>query len=301
MVATIAHMSSMYTYIPHEYYEIPTNEPDIDGITPDTGGLWWNPGKLFGGVGSDLVDRFQFHHLSLANDPNGGEELNHAEYDDPERPGGLDITFTADKTISVLWALAEADIRLQIECALHDAVLNALEDPIVSYCSFASLVVPGKVSVLVPGTLIGALFPRGNDVWGNPHLHTRCVLFNCVRCHDVDQYEESERQDLRRWAQAVEEYRIGDPISPSQMQLGLWGNLAEDAINKWTKAAGAVFRACLASNLQTRLGLTMEQYGRDRAFTRIAGIPQRLVDLWSGPSPARDAENTPDGEPTPTL
>ena len=46
-------------------------------------------------------------------------------------------------------------------------------------------------------------------------------------------------------------------------------------------AAGAAYRNALAWNLRTRLGIGMEQYGPDCAFTRIAGMPEALVTHWS--------------------
>ena len=47
------------------------------------------------------------------------------------------------------------------------------------------------------------------------------------------------------------------------------------------KAAGAVYRNTLAWNLQERLGIRMEQYGKDGEFTRVAGMPGDLIGHWS--------------------
>ena len=47
------------------------------------------------------------------------------------------------------------------------------------------------------------------------------------------------------------------------------------------KAAGALYRNALARTLQARLGLRMEQYGKDGEFTRIAGMPEDLTGHWS--------------------
>ena len=47
------------------------------------------------------------------------------------------------------------------------------------------------------------------------------------------------------------------------------------------KAAGAVYRNTLAWSLRERLGIRMEQYGKDGEFTRIAGIPENLAEHWS--------------------
>ena len=44
---------------------------------------------------------------------------------------------------------------------------------------------------------------------------------------------------------------------------------------------GALFRAYLAWNLQQHLGVAMEQYGPNGAYTRIPGMPEDLLSFWS--------------------
>ena len=43
----------------------------------------------------------------------------------------------------------------------------------------------------------------------------------------------------------------------------------------------SVYRNALAWSLQERLGIRMEQYGKDGAFTRITGMPGDLIGHWS--------------------
>ena len=47
------------------------------------------------------------------------------------------------------------------------------------------------------------------------------------------------------------------------------------------KAAGAVYRNAMAWSLQERLGIRMEQYGKDGEFTRVSGMPGDLIGHWS--------------------
>ena len=49
----------------------------------------------------------------------------------------------------------------------------------------------------------------------------------------------------------------------------------------WKKAAGAMFRANLAWDLQQSLGVKMERYGPNAGFTRIEGMPEDLLGYWS--------------------
>ena len=62
---------------------------------------------------------------------------------------------------------------------------------------------------------------------------------------------------------------------------GRWRALHQHPVYGWVKAAGAVYRNALAWNLQQRLGLPIEQYGRDGEFTRIVGVPEDLAAHWS--------------------
>ena len=65
------------------------------------------------------------------------------------------------------------------------------------------------------------------------------------------------------------------------MRDGKYRALHQHPVYTWMKAAGAVYRNALAWSLQERLGIRMEQYGKDGEFTRIAGIPEDLIGHWS--------------------
>ena len=62
---------------------------------------------------------------------------------------------------------------------------------------------------------------------------------------------------------------------------GKYRALHQHPVYTWMKAAGAVYRNTLAWSLQERLGIRMEQYGKDGEFTRIAGMPEDLIGHWS--------------------
>ena len=62
---------------------------------------------------------------------------------------------------------------------------------------------------------------------------------------------------------------------------GKYRALHQHPVYGWMKAAGAVYRNALAWSLQERLGIRMEQYGKDGEFTRIAGMPEDLTGHWS--------------------
>ena len=91
------------------------------------------------------------------------------------------------------------------------------------------------------------MFQHGTSRDNDPQLHTHCVIFNAARTHRDGKYRA----------------------------------LHQHPVYTWMKAAGAVYRNTLAWSLQERLGIRMEQYGKDGEFTRIAGIPDDLIGHWS--------------------
>ena len=157
------------------------------------------------------------------------------------------MTFSADKSVSALWAIADPELRGEIELAHNDAARVALEETVFRHCGWTRIRNrDGQIQVL-PADIAVAMFQHGTSRDNDPQLHTHCVIFNAARTHED----------------------------------GRWRAMHQHPVYGWVKAAGAVYRNTLAWNLQQQLGLPMEQYGRDGEFTRIAGVPEDLAAHWS--------------------
>ena len=104
----------------------------------------------------------------------------------------------------------------------------------------------GDIEVL-PADISAAMFQHGTSRDNDPQLHTHCVIFNAARTHRDGKYRA----------------------------------LHQHPVYTWMKAAGAVYRNTLAWSLQERLGIRMEQYGKEGEFTHIAGLPEDLIGHWS--------------------
>lgn len=94
---------------------------------------------------------------------------------DPNRQSAWDLTFSAPKSVSVLWALAPEDIRLKIEQAHHAAVLKALT--FVEDCAGYSRRGKGGEEV-TPADLTFALFEHRTSRAQDPQLHTHSIMIN---------------------------------------------------------------------------------------------------------------------------
>ena len=244
MVATLAQAASAAYYLESQRSFRHPNEYYTAGEEPD--GVWFNPKGLFGLADGGKVDSSDFHRLYNGFAPNTGGKLTQNAGSE-RRSAGLDLTFSADKSVSALWAVADPELRAEIERAHNDAARGALEETVLRHCAYTRIRNrDGEIEVL-PADISAAMFQHGTSRDNDPQLHTHCVIFNAARTHRDGKYRA----------------------------------LHQHPVYTWMKAAGAVYRNTLAWSLQERLGIRMEQYGKDGEFTRIAGIPEDLIGHWS--------------------
>ena len=244
MVATLAQAASAAYYLESQRSFRHPNEYYTAGEEPD--GVWFNPHALFGLADAGKVDSSDFHRLYNGFAPNTGGKLTQNAGSE-RRSAGLDLTFSADKSVSALWAVADPELRSKIEKAHNDAARVALEETVLRHCAYTRIRNrDGGIEVL-PADITAGMFQHGTSRDNDPQLHTHCVIFNAARTHRDGKYRA----------------------------------LHQHPVYTWMKAAGAVYRNTLGWSLQERLGIRMEQYGKDGEFTRIAGIPEDLIGHWS--------------------
>ena len=244
MVATLAQAASAAYYLESQRSFRHPNEYYTAGEEPD--GVWFNPKGLFGLADGGKVDSSDFHRLYNGFAPSGGGKLTQNAGSE-RRSAGLDLTFSADKSVSALWAIADPELRSKIEDAHNDAARGALEETVLRHCAYTRIRNrDGEIEVL-PADISAAMFQHGTSRDNDPQLHTHCVIFNAARTHRDGKYRA----------------------------------LHQHPVYTWMKAAGAVYRNAMAWSLQERLGIRMEQYGKDGEFTRIAGMPGDLIGHWS--------------------
>jgi conjugative relaxase-like TrwC/TraI family protein len=177
---------------------------------------------------------------------------------------GTESTLSAPKSMSILMAFGDAELRQ----ATVDAQHRAVDKTIAFYEKHCAETRRGKGGkevlsaelVISRHTHFGAR-PHESD-WKqrgdheldiDPQLHTHCLIYNVCRGSD-----------------------------------GQWGTLEPSEIWRWKKAIGAMYRAELASEMQ-KLGFQIEddiRYDQDGKVTdrfwKIAGIPDELSEQMSG-------------------
>ena len=243
MVASIGQMASAEYYLESQRSFRHPNEYYTAGEEPD--GTWFNPKGLFGLQDGVKVDAGEFQRLYNGFEPAGSRKLVQRA-GNPGRSPGVDMTFSVDKSVSALWAIAEPEMRERIEAMAVASARAALEDTVLRYCSYTRVAEKG-VTRPVEADLLGATFVHGTSRENDPQLHVHCTIFNLART----------RED------------------------GKWRAHHQYPVYNWKKAAGALFRANLAWDLQQNLGVRIEQYGPNSEFTRIRGMPDDLKAFWS--------------------
>lgn len=208
------------------------------GTAPATmlGGGWEALGKS-----DSKYDRNAFTN-ALEGKNLAGETLVAGRGDGSKRVPGFDLTFSADKSISVAWAAGNEPQRRAIEAA-HDRAVKAAVEHVEQRFNLANEGKGGKEQV--SAKIAAAAFRHGTSRAQDPDLHTHVVVSNIAVKAD------------------------GKIVSLN----------AREIYNRQHEA-GAIYRAELARELQQQ-GFEIARHGRGDQFIRIAGVPKDIEDYYS--------------------
>ncbi len=196
----------------------------------------------------------QLARLFQAVHPDTGEALG-AAYNvraDADRVTGWDLTFSAPKSLSVLWALGGGEVGMAAKEA-HDAAVAASLEYLEEHAAFSRAGKAGIRQVDIEG-LLGAAFVHRTSRAGDPQLHTHVLVSGRVRCED-----------------------------------GVWRALDSRALHRELKPAGLVYHAALRAESETRLGVVWGAVDRN-GQADIVGVPKDLVEHYSKRRRAVEAE-----------
>lgn len=145
------------------------------------------PGQWFGQGAAELglqgkVEVFQLRNVFDGKSPDGTQQLvQNQKWKERERQCGWDMTFSAPKSVSVLWGMSDASTRSKIESA-HRAAVEKAVSFLESEAGITRRGAGGKT--WERAKLVFALFQHGTSRAADPQLHTHALLVNvCVR-HD---------------------------------------------------------------------------------------------------------------------
>lgn len=230
-------------------------------------GTWLGSGLagLNGGAGlrvGSVVTPVQMERLfARGEDPTTGARLGQSPHvygdGDTRRPvAGFDFTFTAPKSVSVLWALADHDTR-EVIYAAHRQTINDVIAVIERDVVKTRIGTNGIAQVDVAG-VVAAAFDHWDSRASDPNLHTHVVIANRAQGPD-----------------------------------GKWRTLDSRAIHKAAVAMSERYDTLLADHITTALGF---EWGyRERGPNRnpaheLAAVPPALIEVFSCRSQAIDEE-----------
>ncbi|MCI0538825.1 MAG: relaxase domain-containing protein [Verrucomicrobiales bacterium] len=187
---------------------------------------------------SGQVQDEQFRNLLRGFSPDGQRKL--VRNADAERRAGWDLTWSVPKSVSVSWSQAEPEMRKKIEACVRRAVSCGV-DYLEAVAGISRRGEDGYIHE--KAMLIFAAFEHSTSRALDPQLHIHTILLNVGVRFD-----------------------------------GSTGTLEPREIYRHQMAAGALFRAELAAELERQLGLRAVREGR--AF-EIVGVDRGLMEEFS--------------------
>lgn len=176
---------------------------------------------------------------------------------------GFDLTFSAPKSVSTLWGVADGGVQVLIVDAHHRAVRDVISliERDVAMTRIGAEGPRGAIAQVEIRGVIGAAFDHYDSRAADPQLHTHVVVANRVQgVHD-----------------------------------GKWRTLDSRALHSAITGLSEHYNALLTDHLANSLSLPWD--GRDRGAGRmtsweVEGVPQGLMDEFSART--RDIERVKD-------
>ena len=219
------------------------------------------PGQWIGSTAQTLglsgqVDADMLRNL-LAGKSVFGDDLG-ARLSQERRPG-YDLTFSAPKGISLLWAFGPDHVRDAISIA-HDRAVGAVLDHLSTEACYARRGAGGQQLIEANG-FIGAAFRHRTSRAGDPQLHTHVVVPNLVRGVD-GQWSAPDGRHLFTWKMtggALYRSALRTELAP----LGLRWQVQRNGLSELRDVPKAILRAF--SRRRADIEQAMEQRGSTSA------------------------------------
>jgi conjugative relaxase-like TrwC/TraI family protein len=228
-----------------EYYarEVADGLEDYYAGAGEAPGVWTGAGATAAGITGTVTAEALALAFDEARHPVTGELLGR-----PWRPDGVigfDATFSAPKSVSLLFALGDAEARAQVRAAHVAAVEGAGLAYLEDHAAFTRR---GRNGVMITDTegLLVARFEHRTSRALDPQLHSHCLILNKVR----------DAQD------------------------GSWRALHGRPLFEQAKTAGMLYQAALRAELTRRLGVAWGPVS-DHGQAELAGIPHQLLTRFS--------------------
>ncbi len=221
-------------------------------------GRWHGSPELLARLGlspDGPVQRDQLTLLMNGISPADGTELRPVGANGT-RVAGIDLTFSAPKSVSALWAVSGPAERAQIEAAHGGAIASTLER------------MEREVALVRTRSAGEARHERSSSVLAAEFMHTSSRL----------------TRDQERGGVPDPQLHSHVVVLVAERMDGRFAAVDSRELFRAARANGAWYRAELAHGLR-RLGLEVKgRTGRDERYFEVSGVPERLTELWSARS-----------------
>src|SRR5918994_7320820 len=203
------------------------------------------PGRWTGSGSAELgleghVERERLGAVLAARDPRTGTAL--PRFVRRDRVPGFDVTFSAPKSVSVVWATADEQTAARIRTA-HERSVEAALGFLEHEAAFTRLGRDGHTAARGSG-FVAAAFRHRMSRAGDPQLHTHVLIANLIRTED-----------------------------------GEWRSLDGQRLYRRAKTAGYLYQAHLRAELSRELGVSWREVHRGAA--EVAGVPDEVLRAFS--------------------
>ena len=157
----------------------------------------------------------------------------------PGRRPGYDLTFSAPKGVSLLWAFGSDEVRDTISAA-HDQAIGAVLDHLSKEACYARRG-HGGAQLIEANGFIGAAFRHRTSRAGDPQLHTHVVVPNLVQGAD-GRWSAPDGRHLFTWKMTAGTlYRSA--LRAELAPLGLAWDIRRNGLSELRDVPRAVLRA----------------------------------------------------------
>ena len=188
------------------------------------------------------VDADALRTLLAGFDPANGKSLTAGRVSPSGRIAGFDATFSAPKSVSVLWALSEERTAGLVRDA-HDGAVSEALTYLDCHALAARRGAGGEERIATSGT-VAAAFRHRTSRAGDPQLHTHVLVANVVKGED-----------------------------------GRWSAPDTRLLYFHARTAGFVYQAALRARLQETLGLGFTAV--HNGVAEVDGVPVALTQAFS--------------------
>ena len=241
-----------------DYYAGHGESDGEDGVSGLGQSRWHGSQQLLADLGvsaEGLVSRADLLSLMRGVSPVDGGELR-AAGGDGARVAGIDLTFSAPKSVSALWAVSGRGERERIERAHGRAVASTLAR------------IERDVELVRSRVGGGLVWERASSVLAAEFVHTSSRM--------TAEQERGGVPDPQLHSHVV--------VLGAQRLDGRFAAVDSRELFRAARVNGAWYRAELAGELG-RLGLEVQgRTGRDGRYFELAGVPSGLAERWSARS-----------------